>query len=213
MLGLKLLLLFLNKRARLIVMVVTTLSMLVYTINLVTGTVKEISSFKLCALIDCSGVVNTITTFQDYFNQTRNRQLDIEQTDRGKEKKSLKAEWQHIDNLLASTPQRRLRAARKLGIDKGKHVVAFISISCSQCITLTSAIACYADSHQILLITTANKEQVREWKEEHKLNLRVEAVSQEIFEDLGGPVILPTLALYKDGKAIGVAESVNVLEQ
>src|SRR5947209_3667437 len=44
-------------------------------------------------------------------------------------------EWQPAKALLASTPERRLKAAAKLGIAKGEYTLALLSINCEVCET------------------------------------------------------------------------------
>src|SRR5262249_47878257 len=41
-----------------------------------------------------------------------------------------KVEWRKPEELLASTPERRLKAAKRLKIDKGEYIILLLSVNC-----------------------------------------------------------------------------------
>ena len=103
-----------------------------------------------------------------------------------------KASWQRVDELLASTEQRRNKLFTELGINKGEYVLACVSVSCSDCDDIALELNQKTNLANIIAITSAPKQQAKEWKERLGLTYRVESLSERAFDD-SGVVLLPTL--------------------
>lgn len=123
-----------------------------------------------------------------------------------------KAEWQPIETLLASTPQRRLKAAQQLGIEEGEYILALLSIHCGDCDRIAQQLQQRAAHHRIIAVAVAEHDQaaIDEWKKGLGLSITVVGINQQAFNDLGA-VLLPTLVKLENGKAVGVAENCEVL--
>ncbi|MDQ3685384.1 MAG: peroxiredoxin family protein [Acidobacteriota bacterium] len=119
--------------------------------------------------------------------------------------------WQPPKVLLASTSERRRSAAQRLGIAKGEYVVALLSIRCGDCDREALGLNEKASADRIIAIAPAPAKDVATWKKKLGLKYRVVAVSDKVFDDFGG-VILPTLVLLRDGRAVGVSERAEVVE-
>ena len=113
-----------------------------------------------------------------------------------------KIKWKKVEECIAGTPMSRRRAARRLGIHRGRWVVAYFSAYCSDCDKAAVELKKTAETECVLGVTIAPAESARKWKRELGLNYRVISVSEQTFEDLGA-VILPTLVLFQDGEAKG----------
>ena len=130
--------------------------------------------------------------------------------------KTDKSSWQHIDTLLASTEKRRSRLFSQLGISKGEYVLACVSVHCGACDDIALELNQKANLSKlfnlsnIIAISSASVTEVEAWKNRLGLKFRVQSLSINSFDD-SGAVILPTLIRVKDGKAIGVSESANVI--
>jgi hypothetical protein len=123
-----------------------------------------------------------------------------------------KSEWLAIEELIASTPQRRLRAARELGIVEGEHFIVFLSIDCNACYEEALKLNQKKSLDRIVAVSVAPADEVRSWSKKLGLRYRVESISQEIFSDLGNVVLLPTIVRFKDGVAIGASETAELIE-
>ena len=121
------------------------------------------------------------------------------------------ARWLPPQELLASTPERRQRAARRLGIDRGEYVVALLSIRCGDCDREARELNGKGSLDRIIAVAPAPAREVAAWKRRLGLQYRVVAVPEDVFDDLGG-VILPTLVLMRNGRAVGVSEQAEVVE-
>lgn len=121
-----------------------------------------------------------------------------------------KASWQRVDELLASTEQRRNKLFAQLAINKGEYVLACVSVSCSDCDKMALELNQKTNLANIIAITSAPKQQAKEWKERLGLTYRVESLSERDFDD-SGVVLLPTLIKVKNGKAIAASESAKVI--
>jgi thiol-disulfide isomerase/thioredoxin len=119
-----------------------------------------------------------------------------------REQTSEKIEWRRIAECIAGTPISHRRAARKLGFDRGRWVVAYFSAYCSDCDKAAVELNKTAQVERVLAVTIAPAESARKWKLELGLEYPVISVSEKTFEDLGA-VILPTLVLFEDGEAKG----------
>lgn len=124
--------------------------------------------------------------------------------------KTDKSSWQAVDTLLASTEKRRSRLFSQLGISKGEYVLACVSIHCGDCDDIALELNKKANVANIIAISSASMAEVKTWKNRLGLKFRVQSLSINSFDD-SGAVILPTLIRVKDGKAIGVSESANVI--
>jgi hypothetical protein len=113
-----------------------------------------------------------------------------------------KIKWKKIEECIAGTPVSRRRAARRLGFDRGRWVVAYFSAYCSDCDKAAVELNKTAEVERVLGVTIAPTESARKWRQELRLNYPVISVSEKTFEDLGA-VILPTLVLFEDGEAKG----------
>lgn len=121
-----------------------------------------------------------------------------------------KVSWQRVDELLASTEQRRNNLFAQLAINKGEYVLACVSVSCSDCDEMALELNQKTNLANIIAITSAPKQQAKEWKERLGLTYRVESLSERDFDD-SGVVLLPTLIKVKNGKAIAASESAKVI--
>lgn len=130
--------------------------------------------------------------------------------------KTDKSSWQAVDILLASTEKRRSRLFSQLGISKGEYVLACVSVHCGDCddialeLNQKANVANLSNLSNIIAISSASMAEVEAWKNRLGLKFRVQSLSINSFDD-SGAVILPTLIRVKDGKAIGVSESANVI--
>ncbi len=121
----------------------------------------------------------------------------------------IKAEWQPIEKLLASTDKRRAKLFNELKLEKGEYLLACVSIRCGDCDKLAQELNQKANLDNIIAITNAPLAEVEAWTARLGLKYRVEAVSDDLFDD-SGVVILPTLIKVKNAKAVGVSESASV---
>lgn len=121
-----------------------------------------------------------------------------------------KGSWQRVDELLASTEQRRNKLFAELGINKREYVLACVSVNCSDCDDIALELNQKTNLANIIAITSAPKQQAKEWKERLGLTYRVESLSERAFDD-SGVVLLPTLIKVKNGKAIAASESAKVI--
>ncbi len=121
------------------------------------------------------------------------------------------ARWLKPQELLASTPERRQRAARRFRIARGEYVVALVSIRCGDCDREARELNGKGRLDHIIAVAPAPAQAVAGWKRRLGLQYRVVAVPEDVFDDLGG-VILPTLVLMRDGRAVGVSEHAEVVE-
>jgi hypothetical protein len=119
-----------------------------------------------------------------------------------RQQESEQIKWKKVEECIAGTPVSRRRAARRLGIHRGRWVVAYFSAYCSDCDKAAVELKKTAETECVLGVTIAPAESARKWKRELGLNYRVISVSEQTFEDLGA-VILPTLVLFEDGEAKG----------
>lgn len=121
----------------------------------------------------------------------------------------IKVEWQPIEKLLASTDKRRTKLFKELKLEKGEYLLACVSIRCGDCDKLAQELNQKANLDNVIAITNAPLAEVEAWKARLGLKYRVEAVSDDLFDD-SGVVILPTLIRVKNAKAIGVSETASV---
>lgn len=121
----------------------------------------------------------------------------------------IKAEWQPIEKLLASTDKRRAKLFKELKLEKGEYLLACVSIRCGDCDKLAQELNQKANLDNVIAITNAPLAEVEAWKARLGLKYRVEAVSDDLFDD-SGVVILPTLIRVKNAKAVGVSETASV---
>jgi hypothetical protein len=117
--------------------------------------------------------------------------------------------WRKPEEALASTPERRLKAAKRLKIDKGEHIVLLLSVDCGDCDSEALKLN-ENDAVRITGIAAAPKKAVLQWKNRLGLKFRVESVSQSDFDDLGA-VILPTIVKLRDGEAVAASEKAEAL--
>jgi hypothetical protein len=110
--------------------------------------------------------------------------------------------WRKPEECIAGTPASRRRAARSLGVGRGRWVVAYFSAYCSDCDRAAVELNRVAGSERVLGLTLAPAAIAKRWRQELGLKYRVISVSERTFEDLGA-VILPTVVLFEDGEAKG----------
>jgi predicted dithiol-disulfide oxidoreductase (DUF899 family) len=95
-------------------------------------------------------------------------------------------------------------------------VLACVSVHCGHCddialeLNQKANVANLSNLSNIIVISSASIAEVEAWKNRLGLKFRVQSLSINSFDD-SGAVILPTLIRVKDGKAIGVSESANVI--
>jgi hypothetical protein len=121
----------------------------------------------------------------------------------------LKAEWQPIEKLLASTDKRRAKLFKDLNLKKGEYLLACVSIRCGDCDKLAQELNQKTNLDNVIAITNAPLTEVEAWKARLGLKYRVEAISDDLFDD-SGVVILPTLIKVRNAKAVGVSETASV---
>jgi thiol-disulfide isomerase/thioredoxin len=113
-----------------------------------------------------------------------------------------KIKWKQAGEYIAGTPASRRRAAKKLGFDRGRWIIAYFSAYCLDCDKIAVKLNELVDQEQVLGLTIAPTEAANRWKQELGIKYRVLSVSERMFEDLGA-VILPTVVLFEDGEAKG----------
>ena len=113
-----------------------------------------------------------------------------------------KIHWKEAGECLAGTPASRRRAARRLGFDRGRWIVAYFSAYCLDCDKAAVKLNELINQERILGLTIAPAGTANRWKHELGIKYRVLSVSERMFEDLGA-VILPTVVLFEDGEAKG----------
>ena len=111
-------------------------------------------------------------------------------------------EWESPEKCIAGTPDSHRRAARRLGINRGRWVVAYLSAYCADCDKAAVELNSVAESEQVVGLTLAPAAIAKKWRQELGLKYRVISVSARTFEELGA-VILPTIVLLEDGEAKG----------
>jgi hypothetical protein len=121
--------------------------------------------------------------------------------------------WMDVKTLLASSDSYRSKVVKKIGVDKGEWVLGLMSVLCDDCDKAALKLNKRRDVKNIVVVVAAPQKAASEWKKRLNLRYRVVSVSDREFEDLGA-VMLPTLVLIRDGKAVGVREDVPLeLEQ
>ena len=110
--------------------------------------------------------------------------------------------WASPREYIAGTERSRLKAAKALGAARGRWIIAYLSIGCSDCDAVVPSLNAMAASDNLLGVAIATNQQIEAWRKKHNATFPVRSVSERTFEDLGAAV-LPTIVLFENGKATG----------
>lgn len=110
--------------------------------------------------------------------------------------------WASPREYIAGTERSRLKAARSLGLARGRRIIAYLSMGCSDCVAVVPALNTLAASSKVVGVAIATPVEIEQWRKRHGANFPIRPVSENTFEELGA-VVLPTIVLFENGKATG----------
>ena len=117
-------------------------------------------------------------------------------------KAAVQEHWASPREYIAGTERSRLKAVRALGLARGRCIIAYLSMGCSDCNAVVPALNVLAETSKVTGVAIASPEEIEQWRRKYGAKFPVRSVSEQTFEDLGA-VVLPTIVLFENGRATG----------